>query len=107
MTRWPRPWRSQEDRDEARWWTGRMEAQARGMRQAASRDLPASGWQPGPVPPARQARRQERELIARRDPADGSARAEVLARAMEQALRHERGSGQQARRQPTPGRGSR
>ena len=51
MIRWPRPWRSQEDRDEARWWTGRMEAQARGMRQAASRDLPASGWQPGPVPP--------------------------------------------------------
>ena len=107
MIRWPRPWRSQEDRDEARWWTGRMEAQARGMRQAASRDLPASGWQPGPVPPARQARRQERELIARRDPADGSARAEVLARGMEQALRRERESGRQSRQQPDRGRGSR
>ena len=99
MIRLPRPWYSREDRDEVRWHTGRQGAQARGMREAASRDLPASGWRPGPVPPVRQVRRQERELSARRDPADGSARAEVLARGMEQALRHERD--QQARQQRT------
>ena len=86
--RWP--WRSQEERNEARWWTGRQGAQARGMRQAAARDLPVTGWQPGPVPTPRQARRQERELTARRDPDDLTARTETVARGMEQALRHDR-----------------
>lgn len=88
MIRWP--WVSQEERDEGRWHTGRQGAQARGMRQAAARDLPATGWRPGPVPPGRQVRRQERELTARRDPADQSARADTLARAMEQSLFRDR-----------------
>lgn len=85
-----RPWYSQEERDEIRWRTGRQGAAARGMRQAAARDLPATSWQPGPVPTVRQARKQERELAARRDPADDSARAATLARAMDQALGHDR-----------------
>ena len=88
MIRWP--WVSQEEREWSRWDTGRQGAFARGMRQAASRDLPVSDWRPGPVPPARQVRRQEKELAARRDPADDSARTETLARAMEQSLRHDR-----------------
>jgi len=88
MIRWP--WRSQEERDATRWDTGRQGAFACGMRQAAARDFPGPGWQPGPVPPPRQVRRQERELAARRDPADDSARTETLARAMEQSLRHDR-----------------
>ena len=68
---------------------------------------PRADGSPARYRPPRQARRQERELSARRDPADGSARAEVLARGMEQALRHERESGQQRGRQPTQERGSR
>jgi len=97
VIRWP--WHSQEERDETRWWTGRNEAVARGMRQAAARDLPATGWQPGTVPPPRQVRRQARELSVRRDPADDSARAGTLARAMEQALRHDQAR-QRAGRSP-------
>lgn len=86
MIRWP--WVSQEERDQSRWNTGRQGAQARGMRQAASRDLNASDWRPGPVPPARRVRRQARELTARQaDPGNDLERARTLARATEQSLR--------------------
>ena len=87
--RWP--WISQEERDETRWHTGRQGALAAGMREAASRDLPATGWRPGPVPPVRQIRRQARELTARRaDPGNDLERARTLARAMDQSLRTRR-----------------
>jgi len=63
MSLWDkRPWRSREERDEAARNLGRMQAQARGLRQAAARDGAArdSTWQPGRVPAPRQARSAER-----------------------------------------------
>ena len=84
--RWRRV--SQEERDRDRFEAGRQGAFARGARQAARQDLPPSRWRPGPVPPPRQVRRQQRELTARRaDPRSDLDRAKTLARAMQQAQR--------------------
>ena len=86
--RWPRRWYGDAEPDEVRRDLGRGGALARGLRQAATRDLPASTWQPGPVRPVRQIRRQARELTAQRaDPGSDVERARTLARAMDQSLR--------------------
>ncbi len=93
MVRLPRRWHSDAEPDEVRWWLGRMEAHARGMRQAAARDriAPANSRQPGPVPPTRQALKQERGR-QRRDPATDLGRAQTLARAIEQSSARNRRS---------------
>lgn len=89
--RLPRPWISQEQRDVDRFEDGRQDAFARGMRQAAARDrlAPGSAWEPVPVPPRRQIRQQVRQAQQRAH-AEGTGRAETLARAMEQATDRDR-----------------
>ena len=88
--RWP--WASQEERDEELWRLGRMQAQARGMRQAAERDgITRDAWHPGPVTSARQVRKTERAVVARQEKTGSDARrAVVLSRAMDQALTRDR-----------------
>lgn len=86
MIRLLRRWHSDAEPEEVRWWLGRMGAHARGMRQANTRDriAPVASWRPGPVPPPRQALRQERAR-QRQDPATDLGRAQALARAMQQS----------------------
>lgn len=75
---------------------------ARGMRQAAGRDMPGTtGWQPDPVRSPRQFRKQQRDLIKARTSDDGTGRAQTLGRALSQNLAHDR------QRSQDRGRGSR
>lgn len=88
----PRRRHSREIRDQELWHLGRMQAQARGMRQAAERDgITRGAWSRGPVPRPRQARKDERAVIARQEQTGSDARrAAVLSRAMDQALTRDR-----------------
>jgi hypothetical protein len=80
-----RRWYSDAEPEEVRWWLGRGDALARGMRQASDRDrlAPGNAWRPGPAPAPRQARRTERAR-QQSDPATDTGRAQALARATEQ-----------------------
>jgi hypothetical protein len=86
-----RRWYSDAEPEEVRWWLGRGDALARGMRQASARDrlAPGNTWRPGPAPAPRQALKQERAR-QQSDPATDTGRARTLARATEQNRRRTR-----------------
>jgi hypothetical protein len=102
--RLPRPWYSQDERDEDRRGTERSKTFARGMRQNAAKDgvTPDDSWSPGRVPSYWQVRKQERDSREKnrrlRDGHDPD-RARALARASQQDLARDRQEREQRRQE--------